>query len=100
MATTTTTVKSVPIRPVVKVFIFNKDLKLNNISSDVQELQRYLNNHGYVLAKTGAGSKCKETTKFTQAIKNALVKFQKADKISPASGILDSNTRKVINKIK
>jgi hypothetical protein len=100
--TTTTPVKPTtkPTTKPAKSFVFNKNLKLNNVSSDVKELQKYLNNHGYTVAKTGVSSKGKETTTFTSATKNALIKFQKANKITPASGIFGPITRKVINKIK
>ena len=84
-----------PIKP--KTFVFAKDLKLNAISPDVKELQKYLNASGYLVAKTGVGSKGKETTKFGLATKFALIKFQKAKKINPANGIFGPATRKVIN---
>ena len=88
----------VPTAPVkTKTFIFKKDLKLNVASLDVKELQKYLNASGFTVAKSGAGSKGKETTKFGSATKAALIKFQKAKKISPANGIFGTSTRKVIN---
>ena len=59
-------------------------------------LQVYLNTHGYVVAKTGAGSPGNETARFGAATKAALVKFQKAAGITPASGFLGALTRAYI----
>jgi photosystem II stability/assembly factor-like uncharacterized protein len=89
-----------PTTEVKKNFIFNKDLKLDQINSDVKELQKFLNNHGYLIANSGVGSKGLETTKFGSATKAALIKFQKANKINPASGVFGPMTRKIVNGIK
>ena len=78
-------------------FIFKKDLKLNQVSPDAKELQKYLNANGFLIAKTGAGSLGKETSKFGLGTKAALIKFQKAHGIKPASGNFGSLTRKVVN---
>jgi hypothetical protein len=80
-----------------KKFIFSKDLKLNTANSDVKELQKYLNTNGYLVSKSGAGSKGKETTTFGPATRSALIKFQKVKKISLASGLFGPLTRKVVN---
>ncbi len=79
-------------------FIFKKNLFLGMISNDVKELQKYLNSHGYIIAKYGAGSLGKEITKFGPATKAALIKFQKANKIKPANGLFGPLTRGVVNK--
>ena len=81
-------------------FIFKKDLKLGQINNDVKELQKYLNANGFLIAKSGPGSLGKETTKFGSATKLALIKFQKARKINPVTGIFGPATRKIVNKIK
>jgi peptidoglycan hydrolase-like protein with peptidoglycan-binding domain len=80
------------------VFIFNKNLTLGNVNNDVKQLQIYLNNNGYILAKTGPGSKGKETTKFGSATKASLIKFQKVNKIKPSVGYFGPITRDFINK--
>lgn len=77
---------------------FTRDLKTGVTGEDVQELQRYLNNNGYVLAKTGPGSAGQETKKFGRATREALIRFQKANKINPAVGYFGSLTRKFVNK--
>ena len=79
-------------------FIFKKNLELNQENSDVKELQKFLNAKGFVITKTGAGSPGKETLYFGPATKAALIKFQKAQKISPASGYFGPMTRAVANK--
>jgi uncharacterized protein (TIGR02145 family) len=91
-----TTIK--PILASSSSFIFNHNLSLGSINNDVKQLQIYLNNNGYILAKTGPGSKGKETTKFAALTKAALIKFQKANKIKPSVGYFGPITRDFINK--
>ncbi len=81
----------------VKKYIFKKNLSSGMINNDVKELQKWLNANGYIIAKSGAGSPGKETAKFGAATRNALVRFQKANKISPAIGYFGLLTRNLIN---
>jgi hypothetical protein len=90
---TTTTVAN-------KSFVFSKNLKSGNINLDVKELQKFLNSKGYIVSKSGAGAKGLETITFGPATKAALIKFQKANKINPASGLFGPLTRKLINSAK
>lgn len=80
-------------------FVFNKNLTSGTIHSDVLQLQKFLNTHGFVVATSGAGSLGHETTKFGSATKKALIKFQIANKINPAVGYFGLKTRGVLNKI-
>ncbi|HQE63492.1 MAG TPA: peptidoglycan-binding domain-containing protein, partial [bacterium] len=77
---------------------FTRDLKIGSTGDDVQELQKYLNNNGYIVSKTGAGSPGQETKMFGRATRDALIKFQKANNITPAVGYFGPVTRKVVNK--
>ncbi len=95
-----------PTVPVVNVeqttglvtnFVFNKNLELGSTGEDVKQLQKYLNNKGFVVSVSGAGSMGNETTRFGFATKSALIKFQQANKISPAVGYFGPLTRKFIN---
>jgi len=79
-------------------FLFNKNLSLGSISNDVKELQKYFNANGFIIAKTGPGSKGSETTYFGALTKAALIKFQKANKIKPSVGYFGPITRDFINK--
>lgn len=83
--------------PAITKFNFTRDLKLNMIGDDVKELQKYLNNHGFIIVASGPGSLGNETTKFGYATREALMKFQKANKISPINGLFGPMTRKLIN---
>ncbi len=76
---------------------FIKNLYFGLIDPEVKLLQEYLNNHGYTVAKTGPGSKGKETTKFGSLTKKALIKYQKDNNISPASGYFGPLTRESIS---
>lgn len=84
--------------PAKTKFVFKNDLRLGVDHRDVKEMQKYLNAHGYVISKSGAGSPGHETTYFGAATKKALIKFQKAKKISPATGLFGPLTRKAFNK--
>ncbi len=77
--------------------MFTMDISLGMKSADVMKLQRYLNIHKFNVALTGPGSNGNETNYFGPATKLALIKFQKANNISPASGYFGPITRKYIN---
>ena len=76
---------------------FNKDLELGDENQDVKELQKYLNQTGFIIAKSGAGSIGNETNYFGKATQAALIKFQKAKKIIPALGYFGPLTRTAVN---
>jgi peptidoglycan hydrolase-like protein with peptidoglycan-binding domain len=73
---------------------------------DVRELQKYLNSHGYLIAKTGDGSPGNETTFFGKGTKNALIRFQEAHAseilvpagLAKGTGLFGGNTRKFITE--
>jgi hypothetical protein len=100
-ASVTTPVPSSTNSTVVKItatkFVFKNNLYYGLTHKDVKELQKFLNAHGFVVAKTGYGSPGHESTYFGQATRAALIKFQKAKKISPAAGYFGPLTRKVVN---
>ncbi len=75
---------------------FTRDLELGSIGDDVRALQVYLNNHGYSVAASGPGSSGNETTKFGAGTRAALIKFQKANSITPAAGYFGPKTRAFI----
>lgn len=79
---------------------FSRDLLSDTVHPEVKCLQQFLNTHGFILAKSGAGSPGQETTKFGALTRLALIKFQKANKITPAVGYFGPVTREVVDKIK
>jgi len=76
---------------------FTRDLKFGMVGDDVKRLQEFLNLKGFVVTKTGIGSKGKETTRFGFATQSALIKFQKAKRINPSVGYFGSKTRSIVN---
>ena len=87
-----------PITNQTTGFVFNKNLEMGSAGEDVKQLQKYLNSEGFIIAVSGAGSVGNETTRFGAATQSALIKFQKANKIFPASGYFGPLTRKFINE--
>ncbi len=88
--TETTIIETPQIKKQIK---FTKDLKTGMAHSEVKLLQQYLNEHGYVVSKSGAGSRGKETTKFGAATRAALIRYQKVNKIYPSVGYFGVKTR-------
>jgi len=76
---------------------FKHTLGVGSTGADVKALQVYLNTHGYAVAASGAGSSGHETMRFGPGTKAALIKFQKAVGISPASGLFGALTRAYVN---
>lgn len=76
---------------------FARNLEIGATGNDVKGLQVFLNTHGYQVATSGAGSPGNETTRFGNATKAALIKFQKANGILPAAGYFGPKTRAVVN---
>ena len=77
---------------------FVRDIKINTYSNEVKELQKFLNNKGYMVSSKGAGSPGKETIYFGPATVSAIKKYQKANGLRK-TGLLDTATRNVINKL-
>jgi hypothetical protein len=75
----------------VSSFIYN--LTLHQTDPEVKALQQFLNAHGFTVSSTGPGSPGNETTAFGPATEAALIKFQKANNITPASGYFGPETR-------
>jgi hypothetical protein len=80
-----------------KKYYFSRNLYSGMIHEDVKELQKYLNANGFSVAVSGPGSSGNETTKFGRATRNALIKFQVANKIKPAIGYFGPVTRRAAN---
>ncbi|MES2986055.1 MAG: peptidoglycan-binding protein [Patescibacteria group bacterium] len=76
---------------------FTRDLSMGMKNDTVKALQVYLNNNGFKIAASGAGSPGLETTYFGPATRIALMNFQRANGISPASGFFGPLTRSKIS---
>lgn len=77
---------------------FLRNLQLGARGEDVKALQIYLNQAGFIVSLSGAGSAGQETNYFGPATQAALIKFQKTNNISPALGFFGKITRAFINK--
>jgi peptidoglycan hydrolase-like protein with peptidoglycan-binding domain len=72
---------------------FSRDLQIGSTGDDVKLLQQYLNNNGFTVSASGAGSPGNETSRFGAATKAALIKYQESVGITPASGYFGPKTR-------
>ena len=72
---------------------FNRNLTVGSKGDDVKCLQKYLNESGFKVAESGVGSPGNESTYFGPATRVALIKWQKANNISPASGFFGPLSR-------
>ncbi|MDB5204014.1 MAG: outer rane adhesin like protein [Candidatus Taylorbacteria bacterium] len=89
-ATTTPIVVNFP-------FQFTKDFHSGNTDPEIKLLQKYLNAHGFLVATNGPGSLNSETEYFGKATRDALIKLQNSNGISPALGYFGTLTRKFVN---
>ncbi len=85
--------------------LFQTDLRLSSSGADVIRLQKYLNTHGFIIAKKGPGSPGNEIGLFGPATRNAVMRLQAANAseiLAPfgllkPSGIFGASTRKYVN---
>ena len=83
-------------KPSPYVAIFTRNLKVGLTGNDVKNLQIFLNTHGYNVAPHGPGSLGQETLYFGPATQAALIRYQKANNITPAFGYFGPLTRATI----
>ena len=79
-------------------YMFNTNLYLGDRGTDVMMLQKALNDGGYTVASTGAGSAGNETEYFGPATLQAVKAFQAANNISPVLGYFYPLTRAEMNR--
>lgn len=78
-------------------YTFKRNLMFGMRGSDVKELQKFLNNHGFPLAKSGVGSSPQETTFFGRLTRAAVQELQKSLHITPVLGNFGFRTRAAVN---
>jgi hypothetical protein len=76
---------------------FTQSLKVGASGGEVMWVQQFLNGHNAMVNATGAGSPGNETSKFGPATKKAVMKWQAANGVSPASGYWGPLTRAAAN---
>lgn len=72
---------------------FERNLDIGIEGDDVLCLQKFLNEAGYTLAESGAGSPGAETKRFGALTREALARWQVDNGVNPASGYLGALTR-------
>ena len=78
---------------------FSRDLQLGVMGEDVRCLQQYLNANGYTISTTGAGAPGKETGEFKTLTQTAVIKWQQANKLAPATGYFGPRSRQAYNAL-
>src|SRR3989338_10133746 len=76
---------------------FTRDLQLDSVGEDVRCLQQFLNSNGFTITTSGGGAAGNETTEFRSLTKAALIRWQQAKGISPASGYFGAKSRQAYN---
>ena len=72
---------------------FTRNLELGVTGDDVLCLQKYLNANGFVIAASGVGSPGHETGEYKTLTEAAVIKWQKANKLTPAIGYFGAQSR-------
>lgn len=80
------------------LYLFTKNLSFGMTDNEVKMLQKFLNDTGFIITLTGPGSKNNETTRFGSATRSALIKYQKANNIKPATGFFGPVTRGIVSR--
>jgi peptidoglycan hydrolase-like protein with peptidoglycan-binding domain len=96
--TTCPTTVVTPITTTITPTTFTRSLTLGSTGTDVKALQQYLNTKGYTVSLTGPGSIGNETNYFGPATQRAVIKFQLANRITPAIGYFGPITRGVVGR--
>lgn len=71
----------------------SRDLSYGTEHADVRMLQKFLNEQGFIVARSGAGSPGEECNFFGRATRSALTRFQNTNGIYPSSGYYGRVTR-------
>lgn len=79
---------------------FNRDLEFGIDGEDVRCLQRYLNDAGFTVAESGVGSPGNETSLFRTLTEEAVIEWQEANNVSPASGMFGSVSRATYERLR
>lgn len=77
---------------------FTRDLQLGVTGDDVLCLQKYLNAHGFPIAASGVGSAGHETGEYKTLTEAAVIKWQKANQLTPAIGYFGAQSRLLFKK--
>lgn len=78
---------------------FIRDLQFGSEGEDVRTLQKILNQNGFVLTETGAGSPGNETVYFRERTQNSVQRFQVAYDLLPADGYVGFDERQVLDEL-
>ncbi len=88
-----------PVSNINQPYQFTRSLRFGSVGEDVRKLQEFLNSNGTVVSASGPGSPGNEIKTFGKKTMLALIKYQKANNITPASGFFGLKTMKLVNQI-
>jgi hypothetical protein len=87
-----------PSSPSGQIYVFPFNRQLWDRGEDIRNLQKYFNQHGYLVSPTGLGSPGNEIVILGTKTVAAIQKFQKANGI-PTTGYFGPKTRAKLNSI-
>ena len=99
--------KPIPNALAHPAFVFTRTLRLGSRGEDVRQLQRLLNESGFLVSAKGGGSPGHETTYFGSALVRALKRFQEAYReqilvpfgLKEATGVFGAKTGRMIQQL-
>ena len=77
--------------------LFTRDVSVGSSGAEVKRLQQWLNDNGYTVASSGAGSPGNETEYFGELTRQAVAAYQAANNIEPTAGYFGPKTRAAVN---
>ncbi len=97
----------VPVRPDTIRFLFTRNLGVGQSHDEVRLLQKFLNEQGFLIAKTGPGSPGNETRYFGSLTRAALIRFQEKNSrqilapvgLTRGTGYFGPSTRSLVHTL-
>ncbi|HRH30774.1 MAG TPA: alkaline phosphatase D family protein [Candidatus Paceibacterota bacterium] len=95
---TQTPIVVIPEKNTPSEFVFSINMKVGTVNEEVRNLQKFLNQNGFIVATSGPGSVGNETNVFGSKTLDAVKKFQQANALTPVDGLVGPKTREILNK--
>jgi peptidoglycan hydrolase-like protein with peptidoglycan-binding domain len=89
---------TMPVKNTQSEFDFTINMKVGTVNEEVRNLQKFLNQNGFIVSEVGPGSVGNETNIFGSKTSDAVKQFQKQNNLIPVDGLVGPKTREILNK--